>query len=343
MDRERGVTNMNVNEELWKYSVRTDLALEAREMVSEDTEREVPGVKVTVEEDKEWEIVVTWVEIFSDEGSEIMHKPKGNYITIECQSMKENDIDAHEEIIMAATEQLKKLMEVDKDSKVLVVGLGNREVTPDALGPKVIAKLLVTRHLHDYLPEEINDAVSSVSALAPGVMGQTGVETMEIITGLVEHVKPDVVICIDALASRKTSRVNTTIQISDTGVHPGAGVGNKRAGLNEETLGVPVIAIGIPTVVDAATLVNDTIDYLTKAIKEQSPNSPLLFNGLADFNEQEKYMLIKEVLTPYVGELYVTPKDVDAVIDRISGIVSNSLNLMLHEGLERDDINRFLY
>lgn len=334
---------MDINESTWKYSIRTDLALEAREMVNEDQDVEVPGVKVTVEEDKEWEITVTWVEIFNEEGSKIMGKPQGNYITIESQLMKENDVDAHEEIIMATTQQLKKLIKVDNTSKVLVVGLGNRDVTPDALGPKVVAKLLVTRHLHDFLPDEINDSVSSVSALAPGVMGQTGVETVEIINGLVERVKPNLVICIDALASRKTSRVNTTIQISDTGVQPGAGVGNKRAGLNEESLGVPVIAIGIPTVVDAATVVNDTIDYLTKAIKEQSPDSPLLFNGLSEFDEHEKYMLIKEVLTPYVGELFVTPKDVDAVIDRISFIVSNSLNLMLHEGLERDDINRFLY
>lgn len=334
---------MNINEEMWKYSVRTDLALEAREMVNEDKDVEVPGVKVTVQEDKEWDITVTWVEVFNDEGEEIMQKPKGNYITIESPLMKENDIDAHEELIMATTEMLKKLIKVGKDSKVLVVGLGNRQVTPDALGPKVVEDLLVTRHLHDYLPDEINNAVSSVSALAPGVMGQTGVETVEIVEGAVEKVKPDLVICIDALASRKTSRVNATIQIADTGVQPGAGVGNRRAGINKETLGVPVIAIGIPTVVDAATVVNDTIEYLVKAIKAQNAESPLLFGAYHDFNDQEKYMLIKEVLTPYVGELFVTPKDVDAVIDRISGVVSNALNLMLHEGLERDDINRFLY
>ncbi len=334
---------MNMDEKIWTYSVRTDLALEAREMVSEDKDVEVPGVKVTIEEDKQWDITVTWVDIFNDEGAKIMGKPKGNYITIECPMMKENDIDAHEELIVATTIQLKKLIEVNKDTKVLVVGLGNRHVTPDALGPKVVSSLLVTRHLHDYLPDEINDAVSSVSALAPGVMGQTGVETMEVVEGLVSKIKPDLVICIDALASRRTSRVNTTIQIADTGVQPGAGVGNKRAGINKDTLGVPVIAIGIPTVVDAATVVNDTIEYLVKAIKEQNPKSPLLFDEFQNFNDQEKYMLIKEVLTPYVGELFVTPKDVDAVINRISGIITNSLNLMLHEGLERDDINRFLY
>lgn len=333
----------NLNDKLWKFSIRTDLALEAKEMVSEEKDVEIPGVKVTVEEDPEWDITVTWVEIFNDEGQEIMHKPKGNYVTIESSAMKENDMDAHQELIVALTTMLKRIVEVKRDDKVLVVGLGNRNVTPDALGPKVVEDLLVTRHLHDYLPDEINEAVSSVSALAPGVMGQTGVETVEIVESLVSKIKPDLVICIDALASRKTSRVNATIQIADTGVQPGAGVGNHRAGINQDTLGVPVIAIGIPTVVDAATVVNDTIEYLIRAIKEQKGDSAMLLGALHDFDEHEKYMLIKEVLTPYVGELFVTPKDVDASIDRISGIISNGLNLMLHEGLDREDINRFLY
>lgn len=333
----------NINDALWKFSIRTDLALEAKEMISEEKDVEIPGVKLTIEEDPEWDITVTWVEIMDEQGQELMHKPIGNYVTIESSAMKENDMEAHEELIVATTTMLKRMVKIGRDDKVLVVGLGNRNVTPDALGPKVVEDLLVTRHLRDYLPDEMNEAVSSVSALAPGVMGQTGVETAEIIDSLVKKIQPDLVICIDALASRKTSRVNATIQIADTGVQPGAGVGNRRAGINKDTLGVPVIAIGIPTVVDAATIVNDTIEYLKKAIQDQKGDSAALLGALHDFDEHEKLMLIKEVLTPYVGDLFVTPKDVDDTIDRISGIVSNSLNLVLHEGLDRDDINRFLY
>lgn len=326
------------------FSIRTDLAIETREMVRKEQDVEVPGVKVTVEEQKDKEITVTWVEIMNEEGANQMGKPIGNYVTVESPLMKENDVEAHEEIIRVLAKQLVKIKKLKEDAVILVVGLGNWNVTPDALGPKVFSRIMVTRHLLAHVPEQIDESVRPVSAIAPGVMGLTGIETSEIVEGVVEKVKPDLVIAIDALASRKTSRVNATIQIADTGVHPGSGVGNKRKGLTEETLGVPVIAIGVPTVVDAATLVNDTIDHIIDAMineYESSNKESDFYKMLQRLNEQEKYQLIREILNPYVGDLFVTPKEIDAVIDRLAYIISNAINIAFHPGIDLKDINRY--
>ncbi|HOQ17697.1 MAG: GPR endopeptidase [Epulopiscium sp.] len=325
------------------FNIRTDLAIETREMIRKEQDVEIPGVKVNIEEDREKQIKVSWVEVLDAEGEKQMGKPVGNYVTIESPMMKENDIDAHEEIIKILAKQLVKILNLDDDAFILVVGLGNWNITPDALGPKVVSKIFVTRHLLDHIPEQVDESVRPVSAIAPGVMGLTGIETSEIIEGVVKKIKPDLVIAIDALASRKTSRVNTTIQIADTGVHPGSGVGNSRRGLNEETLGVPVIALGVPTVVDAATLVNDTMDHLIDAmLKEANPDKEF-YKMLKNLNEQEKYQLIREVLNPYVGNLFVTPKEIDSVIDRLANIIANAINIALHPGIDLKDINRFTY
>jgi len=284
------------------------------------------------------------VEIMNEEGANQMGKPIGNYVTVESPLMKENDVEAHEEIIRVLAKQLVKIKKLKEDAVILVVGLGNWNVTPDALGPKVVSRIMVTRHLLAHVPEQIDESVRPVSAIAPGVMGLTGIETSEIVEGVVEKVKPDLVIAIDALASRKTSRVNATIQIADTGVHPGSGVGNKRKGLTEETLGVPVIAIGVPTVVDAATLVNDTIDHIIDAMineYESSNKESDFYKMLQRLNEQEKYQLIREILNPYVGDLFVTPKEIDAVIDRLAYIISNAINIAFHPGIDLKDINRY--
>lgn len=325
------------------FNIRTDLAIETREMIRKEQDVEIPGVKVNIEEDREKQIKVSWVEVLDAEGEKQMGKPVGNYVTIESPMMKENDIDAHEGIIKILAKQLVKILNLDDDAFILVVGLGNWNITPDALGPKVVSKIFVTRHLLDHIPEQVDESVRPVSAIAPGVMGLTGIETSEIIEGVVKKIKPDLVIAIDALASRKTSRVNTTIQIADTGVHPGSGVGNSRRGLNEETLGVPVIALGVPTVVDAATLVNDTMDHLIDAmLKEANPDKEF-YKMLKNLNEQEKYQLIREVLNPYVGNLFVTPKEIDSVIDRLANIIANAINIALHPGIDLKDINRFTY
>jgi spore protease len=256
--------------------------------------------------------------------------------------MKENDLETHEEIVKIMAKKLEKLRKLKKNSVILVVGLGNWNVTPDALGPKVVSKILVTRHLSEHLPEELHGMVRSVSAISPGVMGLTGIETSEIIRGVVDRVKPDLVIAIDALAARRTSRINATIQIGDTGVNPGHGMGNRRVALNEKTLGVPIIAIGVPTVVDAATLVNDTMDRMLAAMAKQAPKGTEFFEMLMSLADEEKYHLIQEILNPYTGNMFVTPKEVDAVIERLSNIIANAVNLALHPGIKKDDFRRYL-
>lgn len=332
-----------ISKEDWQFSVRTDLAIEAREMIQTESEVDVSGVTVEVEKNPDYDITVTWVKILNESGQKSIGKPIGNYITIESPSMKENDVDASEEMIRTLAKKLVELKQLPDEAVILVVGLGNWNVTPDALGPKVVSKIVVTRHLVEYVPEQIDESVRPVSAISPGVMGLTGIETGEIVQGIVSKVHPDLVIAIDALASRKTSRVNSTIQISDTGVNPGSGVGNKRMALNEETLGVPVIAIGVPTVVDAATLVNDTMDILLDTMKKQASKGSEFYTMLQEMNSNEKYQLIQEVLNPYVGNMFVTPKEVDAVIDRLANIIANGLNIALHPGIELGDINRFAH
>ena len=229
-------------------NIRTDLALEMRECLYDETGEEISGVEITVEEDEALGIIVTWVSITDETGSEAMGKPIGNYITLESSSMKENAPETHEEIAKILARKLGRLHNLNEESVILVVGLGNRQVTPDALGPKVCDKLLVTRHMGDAVPEDLQGKLRAVSALTPGVMGITGIETAEIVKGVCEKVKPDLIIAIDALAARRTSRINATIQMSDAGVNPGAGMGNKRTPINEKSMGVPVIAVGVPTV-----------------------------------------------------------------------------------------------
>ena len=229
-----------------KRSIRTDLALENKEYISESGQ-ELRGVDVTTEVDDNLGITVTWVSITDETGATAMGKPVGNYITIESSAMKENDTKAHEEIIKVLARKLGKLHNLHPGAVILIVGLGNRHVTPDALGPQVCEKILVTRHLSGDMPQELEGRVRAVSALAPGVMGITGIETAEIVRGVTERIKPDMIIAIDALAARRTSRINATIQMSDAGINPGAGLGNKRAAINQSTMGVPVIAVGVPT------------------------------------------------------------------------------------------------
>mgnify|MGYP000094017198 CR=1 FL=1 len=324
------------------YSIRTDLALEAREMYRENAqqESEIPGVQVEKEGDQE--IIITRVKITSTDGEKALGKPMGSYITLEIPRLRERDQDLYEDTCRALAKELYNIIKIDKKSNVLVVGLGNWNVTPDALGPKVVSKLMVTRHLLEHIPEQIDEGVRPVCALAPGVLGLTGIETSEIIKGVVDKVKPDLVIAIDALASRRMDRVSTTIQIADTGINPGSGVGNKRMGLTKETLGIPVIAIGVPTVVDAATMANDTIDLVIDTIQKQVEQGSKFYEILKNMDKNEKYALIQEVLSPYIGNLMVTPKEVDAIIDDVSKIIANGINIALHEGIGLDDVNRYV-
>jgi len=363
--------------DLSKYSIRTDLALEAREMVIASRVSNVHDEKnlsnihgVIIKEKEENGIKLSLVEITKD-GEAELNKKAGKYLTMEIQGIRQKDTDLQKRVEETFAREFSHFLSqigIKKDASCLVVGLGNWNVTPDALGPQVCENLLVTRHLYELSPENVDEGYRPVSALAPGVMGLTGIETSDIIVGVVEKTKPDFVIAIDALASRSIERVNSTVQISNTGIHPGSGVGNKRKELSEETLGVPVIAVGVPTVVDAVSITSDTIDFILKhfgrELKEGNRPSRALapagmtfgekkkltdedmpeehhrntFLGMiGTLEEEEKRRLIQEVLSPLGHNLMVTPKEVDVFIEDMSNLIANGLNSALHDAINQDN------
>lgn len=322
-------------------NIRTDLALEAREALTTEQEPDIDGVIYKTEKDDTMEI--TTVDIENETGSQTMGKPVGTYITIQSEYMRDNDIQAQKKITVALSDKLKELIKPEKQKKALVVGLGNWNVTPDALGPKVVNRILVTRHILESIPDNIRDSVGNVAAVSPGVLGITGIETAEIIKGITQRAKPDVIIAIDALAARSVSRINSTIQLSDTGISPGAGIGNCRVPLNEETMGVPVIAVGVPTVVDAATLVNDTFDGILTSMLEKNGYESQTAKSIKHICDEDKFDDILSALEPYSGNMFVTPKEVDAVIERLSDIIANALNMVLHPAIDIEDVKNFSF
>ena len=320
---------------------RTDLAVEAHQIYAED--KKVDAVKgVDIKEFKKDRVKVTRVKISTQEGSLALKKPMGDYVTLEIPEYVHETQEHFDMITKTFSDELKRMMpKRNKNSVTLVVGLGNRNITADALGPKVVDGLLVTRHLFDLMPEDIADGVVPVCALSPGVLGITGIETNEIIKGVVQRVKPDVIIAIDALASRSISRVMTTIQLSNTGIKPGAGVGNERGGLDFETLGVPVIAVGVPTVVDAATMANDTIDMVIENISAHTDKNTSFYKMLQNMAKKEKYHLIDEVLNKSFVNLVVTPKEVDEIIDDLAEIISDGINVCMHSCINTQNVSRY--
>lgn len=312
--------------------VRTDLALEAAEPFK--NENNLPyGVTMDEDYDEINEIRVTVVDVTSDIGAKKLGKSVGKYITVETPHMDEPDEGYHQEITKVLIEQLAQLLPGVAQKKILVAGIGNREITPDALGPLVVEHLFITRHLFQmYAPtSSILKGLGNISAIAPGVMGQTGMEGQEIIHGIIEETKPEVLIVIDALAARSTQRLNRTIQLTNTGIHPGAGIGNHRNELTEKTLGIPVIAIGIPTVIDAATIVTDTMQNLLKALKNETQNYfTQLSNIMESFDIQEQHALMREVMDPGMMDMFVAPKDIDETIGRISFTISEAINGLCH-------------
>lgn len=276
------------------FSIRTDLALESRERLEKDVMR---GVTFEEQIDEERNVTITKVKIETENGAKAVGKPIGTYVTLEAPDMAVPDEGSHREISEVLAEQLRSLLGEDLES-VLVVGLGNREVTPDALGPEVIGNLYITRHIlreygHYAFPEK---KVAAISGIVPGVMAQTGMETLEIVRGIIRETHPQCIIAIDALAARSVKRLGRTIQLTDTGINPGSGVGNHRKGLNQETLGIPVLAIGVPTVVDAATIVFDVCQDVEK-----------IPNGIAG--------------------MFVTPKNIDETVKHLSYTISEALNM----------------
>ena len=313
------------NNETRQFNFRTDLATERREIYrkANSIENEINGIESEKEEINE-NIAIERVKITNVEGQKAIGKPIGNYITIDIKKLKiaqDEDIEKSAEIL---SKELTKILDlhVDKQGEILVVGLGNIYVTPDSLGPKVVNDIEVTRHIINYLPQYVEEGTRMVSAISPGVLGTTGIETVEILKGIVDNIHPKLVIVIDALASRSIERISSTVQISDTGIVPGAGVGNKRSEISKSTLGIPVIAIGIPTVVETAVLVNDCLDlFITKLQQEAKSNEYL--NHL---KEEDNYEEIKETLVPNDYNLIVTPKEIDDLIENMAEIVATGIN-----------------
>ncbi len=295
------------------FQVRTDLALEARESITE-TESELRGVRVEEYYLESEDIQVTKVMIDTKNAAKAMGKEVGTYVTMEAPALVEPDEDYHREISECFANELLKLIPCEKEElSVLVIGLGNREVTADALGPQVVDNLFITRHVvKEYGTAAYNcSKMNLVSSMEPGVMAKTGMETAEIVKGVVAQTKPDLLLVIDALAARSTRRLNRTIQITDTGIQPGSGVGNHRNALTEAELGVPVIAVGVPTVVDAATIVGDALKKWMDEEADKRFDSRLAFAEL--------------------NNMYMTGKDIDAVIKRVSFTLSEGINIAMEK------------
>ena len=300
------------------YKIYTDLAVEAKESFPGDG-GEIPNVVLEEEEDKTSNMKITRVVIKNEEGAQAMGKPVGTYITLESSWILGDEEERHR-CADSMADYLEELLPPSWES-ILVVGLGNRDMTADSLGPKVVDALWVNRHL--------SKKKRGLSGLVPGVMAKTGMETCEIVAGVVKEAKPDVVIVVDALAARSVKRLGVTIQLTNTGIMPGSGVGNHRNGINKDTIGVPVIAIGIPMVVGAATIACDTLDALLDLF-EKSEETKELGHCLREFSEEEKFGLVRELLEPKFGPMYVTPKDVDESIGRLREVIAEGINLAVY-------------
>lgn len=311
------------------YNFRTDLASERKDLYrkANNLKEEIDGIE-TEEEKVNDNINISRVKVTNENGKNAIGKPIGNYITIDFKSLKiagNDEIQAASEVL---TKELKELLQkhVEPQDPILVVGLGNIYVTPDALGPKVINEVDVTRHLLEYMPEVMDKSTREVSAVSPGVLGTTGIETVEILKGIVDNVKPKLVIVIDALASRSIERISSSVQLADTGIVPGAGVGNARKELTQESLGIPVIALGIPTVVEAATIAADSLTLFIQKVQEQGESNDFL-NKL---QEDDKYNIIKEILAPEEYNFIVTPKEIDALIEKMKDVVARGINFAIN-------------
>lgn len=329
--------------DLSKYQIRTDLAIES-----------IKDIKNVSKEKIEENIKITNV-VVDDKISELINKKKGNYITIEFEDVTDSsNYEKVKKVFVREFNNLLNLLKIDKKASCLIIGLGNSKSTPDSLGPLAINNIIVTNHLYEL--EQLDENYRRVSVLVPGVMGQTGLETSDVISSIVDKFKPDFIIIIDALASQSIERVNKTIQMTDTGIHPGSGIGNSRKEISYETLNIPCIAIGVPTVVDAITIVSDTINYMHKhyTYSKLNINNPLnklmayspnylkekielnkkdketLLGIVGTLEEDEIKQLLFEVLSPIGYNMMVTPKEVDFLIEKLSNLIGNGLNEALH-------------
>ena len=328
--------------DLQKYTVRTDLAIEAREMAGKGREQSIPGVWEQVE--NEDDIRITRLDVENEEGASQIGRVVGHYVTLEVPKLREGDTSLQDQVSMVLAREMEQFMTkigIGPKAKVLVVGLGNWNVTPDSLGPLVVENLMITRQYFELVPDQISPGYREVSAIAPGVLGITGIESSEIVQSIVERIRPELVIAIDALASRSLERINTTIQIADIGIHPGSGIGNKRKGITKDIMGIPCIAIGVPTVCYASTIVNDSIELMKSHFGANTKRA--ILGMLDEITEQERLMLVKEVLQPLGHDLIVTPKEVDKFIEDISNIIATGLNAALHEAVDPGNVAAYTH
>lgn len=314
------------------FEVRTDLAVEEKESFAGDG-GEIEGVSLREWKEEKSQVMLTEVKILDERGAKAMGKPKGTYLTLEAAQLAKKDESYHEKVSDELARQISGLAGDIRRKKVMVVGLGNASVTPDALGPRAVGHLQVTRHLEQQYGSNFcrERGLPVVSAIVPGVMAQTGMETAEIIRGVVRETMPELLIVIDALAARSIRRLGTTIQLTDTGIHPGSGVGNHRHCLTRESLGIPVLAVGVPTVVGAAAIVHDTVETMVQALLS-SQGTKGMGEYLRDMNSEEQYELIRELLEPEFGSLFVTPPNIDETIETLSYTISEGIHRAVFSG-----------
>ncbi len=304
---------------------RSDLALESSALLGG---ADVPGVRM--EQLRLGDLTETVVEIVDERGAAALDKPCGRYVTLESSQLHLPE----PALLDIAVDRLAQTLSgmLPELGGVLVIGLGNRRITADSLGPRVVDSVLVTRHMRENAPTHVKGRLRCVSAVAPGVLGVTGMETAEVVTGIVEHTRPDAVICVDALAAKETGRICTTMQIADTGIQPGSGVGNHRLGLNRETLGVPVIALGVPMVVYAATIARDALELLIDDLEMNDDEHAGALDALVD-----------RVVARRLGDLVVTPREVDERVTHMAELLSLGINRALQPRLSKDEIPALMH
>lgn len=295
----------------------TDLAMESSGAQPEQTQTLPGGIERTV------------VTIRDAQTAKALGRPVGVYVTLSCPQRMSIELGTRRALSEALGQAIAGMLP-GACRTVLVAGLGNRTVTPDALGPRTVERVLVTRHMDGCLPQDVSERLRSVCAAAPGVLGVTGIETAEVLRGMVAHVRPDAVIVVDALAARSSQRICSTIQVADTGITPGSGVGNHRKALTRETLGIPVIAVGVPMVVYASTIARDAMGYLGAA------------DGASEADEERLATCVEQVVSMRLGDLIVTPREVDALVERMAGIVAEGINLALHPELTQSEIAQLM-
>ncbi len=313
-----------------------DLALEASRLLRGDSGREIAGVEERVRHYPHAN--VTAIRILNETGEQTMKKPRGRYITVEAPEARDKAFWPEISVIVA--EELRRLLPADKADKapLLLLGLGNSLATPDALGPAVVQKSRVTRHIYEYAPQLADEGVRSLAAISPGVLGSTGIETIEIVRGIVAHIRPACILAVDSLAASDLSRIGNTFQMTDTGIDPGSGIGNKRAPINRETLGVPVVAIGVPTVVHAAVIIRQTLAQL----KQRWSGELMMADWQKKLDKGTELDIRAELLRPFGGELIVTPKEIDEIIEGVAEIIAAAVAQAVHPSVNSENYPLFL-